>query len=159
MSAQPLRTEPQQRAAVVAEALSWLKTPYHHHGRIKGEQGGVDCLMLLAEVFERAGMVPRVEPGEYARDWHQHHSDELYMQGLMAYAGQLRADEIPQPGDIVLFKFGLTYSHAGIVTQVPQGGSLRRIEIVHSYLRRGVTLTRLAEEPLAGPARQFWSFW
>ena len=159
MSAQILRTEHQQRADVVAEALSWLKTPYHHHGRIKGEQGGVDCLMLLAEVFERADLVPRVEPGDYARDWHQHHSDELYMKGLMAYAQQLPDGQAPQVGDIVLFKFGLTYSHAGIVTQVPQGGSQRRIEIVHSYLRRGVTLTRLSEEPLAGPARQFWSFW
>ena len=37
-----------QRQRVVAEAETWLRTPYHHMGRIKG--GGIDCPTLLAEV-------------------------------------------------------------------------------------------------------------
>jgi cell wall-associated NlpC family hydrolase len=31
------------RAAVVAEARSWLGTPFHHQGRVKA--AGVDCAM------------------------------------------------------------------------------------------------------------------
>ena len=48
-------TDP-RRAAVVAEAATWLRTPYHHMGRVKN--AGTDCLMLLAEVYEAAGVIP-----------------------------------------------------------------------------------------------------
>lgn len=33
----------------VAEAITWLGTPYHHQGRVKGV--GVDCGTLLCEVY------------------------------------------------------------------------------------------------------------
>ena len=45
------------RATVVRIAKSWCGTPYVHAGRIKGQ--GVDCLTLLAGVFEDAGLVGR----------------------------------------------------------------------------------------------------
>lgn len=35
----------------VAEALTWLGTPYHQQGRVKGV--GVDCGTLLCEVYEK----------------------------------------------------------------------------------------------------------
>ena len=38
-----------QRAAVVAEARSWIGTPYHHAADVKGH--GVDCAMLLIRVY------------------------------------------------------------------------------------------------------------
>jgi cell wall-associated NlpC family hydrolase len=69
------------RRAVVAEAASWLRTPYHHMGRVKG--GGVDCLMLLAEVYEAAGVIPHVEIPFYPPDWHLHRGVERYLEGLM----------------------------------------------------------------------------
>ncbi len=37
----------------VQEALTWLGTPYHHQGRIKGV--GVDCGTLICEVYEKVG--------------------------------------------------------------------------------------------------------
>ena len=42
-------SEADQRAAVVAEARSWIKTPWVHMAAIKG--AGVDCAMLLARVY------------------------------------------------------------------------------------------------------------
>jgi hypothetical protein len=39
-----------KRVAVTREAETWLGTPYHHMGRVKG--AGTDCLMMLAEVYE-----------------------------------------------------------------------------------------------------------
>ena len=56
------------RQAVIAAAVTWIGTPFHHAARVKG--AGVDCLMLLAEVYERAGVAPRVEPPFYVPDWH-----------------------------------------------------------------------------------------
>ena len=55
-------TEHEQRQAVVAEALTWLGTPYHHRARVKG--AGVDCGQLLAAVFEGAGVLRHVDPGD-----------------------------------------------------------------------------------------------
>ena len=49
-----------RREAVIREAKSWIGTPFHHAARIKG--AGVDCLMLLAEIYERVEFTP--EPGE-----------------------------------------------------------------------------------------------
>ena len=37
-------TEAETRAAIVAEAMSWIGTPYHSHARIKGV--GVDLSLI-----------------------------------------------------------------------------------------------------------------
>ena len=55
--------EAEERAAVVAEAMTWLRTPYHHRGRLKGV--GTDCAMILAEVFEKVGLIPHIEIEHY----------------------------------------------------------------------------------------------
>src|SRR5260370_9302840 len=51
------------RAAVVQEAESWIGTPFHHAARVKG--AGVDCLMLLAEVYQHPGVVAPIDPPFY----------------------------------------------------------------------------------------------
>jgi NlpC/P60 family putative phage cell wall peptidase len=142
--------EQEQRRRVVAESLSWCDTPYHHQGRIKGV--GVDCLMLLLEVFERAGVVERIEPGNYAQQWHLHRNEELYMGGLARYARRVAAIDLAQPGDIALYQFGRCYSHGGIFVAADL--------VVHAYVNRGVILTRPSiEEPLVGRPMQLWTVW
>ena len=132
-----------QRAAVVAEARTWLGTPYHHHARVKG--AGVDCAHLLCAVYENAGVTSPIDPGFYATDWHLHRNEEQYLDWMNRYCDQV--DE-PLPGDIVLFRFGRTFSHSGIVVE----GDL----VVHAYYGRGAVMNRMTEEPLVGRARVFW---
>jgi NlpC/P60 family putative phage cell wall peptidase len=133
------------RAAVVTEALSWIGTPFHHQGRIKGPHGGVDCLMLLAEVYERAGIIAHLVPPFYVPDWHLHQGAERYMEGLSAHA---RPIEVAQPGDIALFRFGRTFSHGAIVTEWPR--------LVHAYWLKGVVRGDATLYPLKDrPARFF----
>ena len=108
------------RARVVQEALSWLRTPWHHAARVKG--AGVDCALLLAEVFERAGVMPRIEPEAYPIDWHLHRDEERYLQTVLQHARPVVA---PGPGDIVLWRLGRCYSHGAIVIDWPQ--------VVHAY--------------------------
>lgn len=136
----------EQRRALAREALSWLGTPHHHGQRVKG--AGVDCALFLAEVYERCGLVGRIEPGYYPHDWHLNHTDELFAQWLRR-AGA-REVEAPRLGDVGLWKFGLTRSHGSIV--VADDG-----QMAHAYLRRGVILTRPDEEPLSGRAVTWWS--
>jgi hypothetical protein len=74
-------TDP-RRAAVLAEAESWIGTPYHHAARVKGV--GCDCLTLLAEVYPAARIIGHVEVPFYPPDWHLHRSAELYLDGVVA---------------------------------------------------------------------------
>lgn len=138
---------PADRRAVVAEAMTWLRTRYHHHQRLKGV--GVDCAQILCAVYEACGLVEHVETGQYATDWHLNRSEEIYAQWLARYCVRLPPDTAPQPGDIALFRFGRCYSHGAIVVD---GGLL-----VHAVLRRGVVLSAPWEEPLDGRPCQHWA--
>jgi cell wall-associated NlpC family hydrolase len=117
-----------RRAHVVAVARSWLGTPYHTGGRIKG--AGVDCLTLLAEVYAEAGVTPHVDIPYYPHDWHLHRSEERYLEGLLRHACEVGGP--PLPGDIALWKFGRCFSHGAIVVAWPV--------IIHAYVGRACTL-------------------
>lgn len=135
-----------RRAAVLEEARSWIGTPFHHAARVKG--AGVDCLMLLAEVYERAGVVPqRVEPGFYVPDWHMHKDAERFTEGLTAHARPIEGP--PGPGDIALFRFGRTFSHGAIVVEWPR--------LIHAYWAIGVVWGDATLHPLKGRPVRFFS--
>ena len=102
------------RAAVVAEARSWIGTPYHHAADVKGRTGGVDCAMLLVRVYCDRGLVEKFDPRPYTRDWFLHRNEERYLGFLLARSCEVcRSLE----GDIVLFRFGRCFAHAGIVSK------------------------------------------
>lgn len=125
---------PQDREIVVSEAISWLNTPYHHQGAIKGV--GVDCVMLMIEVYRACGLVPdSVDPRPYPHDWHMHRGEEIYLGGVEQLA--VAVDE-PQPGDIALFQFGRCVSHGAIVIKWPL--------VAHAYIEHGaVVLTDISK--------------
>jgi NlpC/P60 family putative phage cell wall peptidase len=133
------------RAAVVAEATSWIGTPFHHAARVKG--AGVDCLMLLAEVYHRAGVIAPVVPPFYVPDWHLHRDAERYLEGLLDYARPI--DAPPGCGDIALFRFGRTFSHGAIVTRWPR--------LIHAYWTIGVVWGDATLRPLTGREVRFFS--
>jgi len=136
---------PETRTAVVAEAMSWLRTPYHHHARVKGV--GVDCAQLPIGVYSAVGLIEPVKPS-YVRDWHLHRGEELYLQWVLRYAVEIdRADVLP--GDLGLWKFGRTFSHGAIAVEPPL--------FVHAWIDRGVELVDIDrdEEMRARDARFF----
>lgn len=144
-----MNTEASQREAVVIEAATWLKTPYHHHARLKGV--GVDCAQLLCAVYEACGLVQPVDPGTYAVDWHLHHGEEVFSGWLERFATLQPAGSPLQKGDVCLFKFGRCFSHGSIYA----GNGL----FIHSYIGRGVIWSRPTEDPLEGREMQHWSLW
>jgi cell wall-associated NlpC family hydrolase len=136
------------RARVVAEALTWVRTPYAHMGRVKG--AGVDCGQLLALVYEAAGVTPEVVPESYPHDWHMHRSEERYLGHVEHYAHQIPGP--PLPGDIALYRYGRTISHGAIVTRWPQ--------VIHAYVGKGVILDdALGNADLKKHFVGFWSPW
>ena len=104
--------EPHARARVVAAAREWVGTPYHHMADVKGV--GCDCAMLLVRVFCDLGFVEPFDPRPYTHDWHLHRGEERYLGLLLARAYEIVS---PEPGDVILFKYGRCFSHGGIVTR------------------------------------------
>lgn len=134
------------RAVVLAEARSWLGTPYHHHARVKG--AGVDCAQILIAVFAACGLIPEIDTGDYPPDWMLHRDEERYLGFVRRYAAEVEA---PAPGDLVLYRVGRCYAHAGIVVDWPV--------IIHAVRREGVVLADGAQGFLADRKRSFWSVW
>jgi cell wall-associated NlpC family hydrolase len=124
----------EQRAAVVAEARSWLRTPYHHAADVKGH--GVDCAMLLVRVYCDLGLVDKFDPRPYTRDWFLHRDEERYLRFLLARSREVRTASL---GDIVLFKVGRCFAHAGIVSR---GDPLR---IIHAFSNTGYVVEDIVE--------------
>lgn len=117
--------EQTQRAAVVAEARSWIGTPYHHMGRIKG--AGVDCAMLPAEVYARCGLIPPLDVAYYPPDWHLNRRGQRFLAEIAKHA---RLVEAPLPGDMAVYCFGHAFAHGAIVLDWPI--------IVHAVLNQRV---------------------
>lgn len=100
------------RQKVIAEARTWIGTPFHHGADLKGV--GVDCGFLILRVFADLGMVEPFSPEPYTPDWHLHRDEERYLDALLARSIEA---ETPRPGDVALFRVGRCYSHGGIVTR------------------------------------------
>ena len=141
-----------QRAAVVAEARSWIGTPYHHAADVKG--AGVDCAMLLVRVFSDLGLVEPFDPRPYTRDWMLHRDDERYLGFLLARAREVAE---PGPGDVVLFRFGRCYAHGGVVA------AREPLTIVHAFAPARFVVEDAVERNAELAARlgraRFASYW
>jgi cell wall-associated NlpC family hydrolase len=141
--------EAAQRAKVVAEARTWLKTPYVHMGRRKG--AGVDCATYLCEVFERAGVIPHIELEWYPPDWYLHRDQERYLAIVARYAARSERER-GLPGDIALYRYGRCVSHGAIVLSWPL--------VAHAYRAAGkVVLSDALKAPLAPRFHSLWSPW
>ena len=144
--------ESEARAAVVAEARSWVGTPYADGARVKGH--GVDCGQLLIGVYSAVGLIPELDVGYYAPQHHMHSTVEVYLGHVMNFSREIEGP--PAPGDVVMFKFGRVFSHGGIVVLWPK--------IVHSLRLDGTTYENV-ERCIIGPRamarlpRKFFSLW
>ena len=104
-----------ERATIVAEARSWIGTPYRHQASVKGV--GCDCLGLVRGVWRVLhGDEPEPLPA-YTPDW----AEATGRDTLLAAAGRhliTIAPEAARPGDVLLFRWraGLPAKHAAIVT-------------------------------------------
>lgn len=114
-----------RRLAAIREAETWLRTPFQMNGAIKGVV--IDCGHFLAEVYRSVGIpVPDVTEN-FTIDWHMHARSERLLNIVLPYADRV---EVPEPGDIVMFKVARVYAHFGIVIKWPQ--------IIHAMWGHGV---------------------
>ncbi|MFH6786327.1 MULTISPECIES: hypothetical protein [Methylobacterium] len=142
----------QDRAWIVREARRWIGTPYHPGADVHGV--GVDCGMLLVRVFVDTGLVPPFDPRPYPQDWHIHRDDERYLGFLFA---RTREVAVPEPGDIVVFRQGRTYSHGGIVTAADPLVLVHAFSPAQAVIEEPVSRNGMLVQPYRAP--RFFSFW
>lgn len=112
-------------ADIVRVARTYLGTPFHHQGRVKGH--GIDCIGLVVGVAKELGL-PHHDLKGYARE-----PDGITIMREIPKS----LDEIAEAGigDVWVFKFGPLPSHAGIRTD---------IGMIHTYSLSG----KVVEHPL-----------
>lgn len=141
-----LHEETELRARIVQEAKTWVQTPWHHQGRVKGI--GVDCAQLLIGVYAWVGIIRDFEPEHYGIDWAFHRDEPRFLTQLLEHCIRVRA---PLPGDIALYTYGRHASHGGICL----GDGL----LLHAWRDEGkVTITELAAPTLAERHAGFYSW-
>ena len=150
------QTESIERHAVVREAESWIGTPFHHMGRIKGRNGGVDCAYSCAMIYHAAlpDRVPALAFGYYAPGWNlskRGAAPERYLATVTAMPGVREVQE-PLPGDLALFHWGLAWAHGAVVVGWPH--------IIHADMNAGfVALAAANQGRLSRQRARFFSFW
>jgi len=103
------------RSAIVAEARTWIGTPYRHQASLKGV--GCDCLGLVRGVWRTlVGDEPERAP-PYAPGWAEATGAEALAEAAVRHLVAIDCNAIRE-GDVLLFRWraGMPAKHAAIVT-------------------------------------------
>ena len=117
---------PFTRDDVIAEARSWLGTPWHHQASVKGV--GCDCIGFVRGVAERF-LGPISIELDYAPTWHLYRADPRMYEGFRALADEIGPAEA-DAADILLFGVGKGPAHHCAYV-APEGG------LIHCYREAG----------------------
>jgi cell wall-associated NlpC family hydrolase len=132
--------------ALVAEASSWLGTPFRANAAFKGS--GVCCHLFVAEVFMATGAVLRQEFPKADPNHSVSQTDSLIEPFMAAMPGFVEVDGPPLPGDILGFRIGGCTHHLAIV--------LRGEEMIHAVRRHGVMINRWDDPMWAKRLTRVW---
>ena len=117
-----------RRNDVIAEARSWIGTPWKHQGCLKGR--ACDCVGLVKGVAWGLGLACGTIDAEAYRGYARLPNPETMLAGLGAHLVPIPV-EAAGPGDVVLFRIGGLPQHLAILT-----GPVWRedITIIHSFI-------------------------
>jgi hypothetical protein len=132
--------EARTRAAFVAEAVTWVGTPFVNCGDVKGPDGAVDCAMLLVRSAVDPGILPPFDPRPYPPSLLLHSDREDFLEWIRDKLGGVEVDK-PKFGDVSVYLWGRIHTHGAIVL----GDNL----VVHAYQISGfVKFSRRDEDVL-----------
>ena len=115
-------------ADVVAEARSWIGTPFLHQGRVKGQ--GVDCKGHVAGVAVALGAVSESWcaklDSRYPRVPKAVDSVLAILEGVMEYV------DYAEPGDVLVMSFRSEAAHMGFM-----GEAYGQPTLIHALMGEG----------------------
>jgi cell wall-associated NlpC family hydrolase len=104
------------RGQLAEQVKTWVGTGYQHRGTTRF---GCDCTGLIIGCLRELGCLGHYQLRQYPFQWNLHaeHGDYICEEC------EKIADAVPcidpQPGDIVVFRFGKCRAHAGVITEAP----------------------------------------
>lgn len=113
---------------IIAQARTWLGTPYHHQARLKGV--GCDCLGLVVGVADELALTHKDGSllSSFDQTNYSHQPDGTYLLQMMASV----LDEVPKedarPGDVAVFDIEGNPQHVAILTEYIEG-----LGMIHCY--------------------------
>ena len=113
------------RAIILEEANSWIGTPYRPRAAVRSK--GVDCVRYIYTVLQPFGFFENLELPDYRISDGYNSPDFRYLENLRNFFPVVTEPEI---SDILLFKYGDSWNHAGFYSGKNQ--------YVHAEIRRGV---------------------
>jgi len=115
------------RAQVVAEARSWIGTPYVHQGSVKGV--GCDCIGLIIGVARCLGMPEATAFDQDIRykGYSRPPNPRLLVEACDEYLDRVPVVSDALPGDIALGRIEIEPQHFGILSAVDPA------YIIHAY--------------------------
>lgn len=122
-----------ERDQIVTEARTWVGTPFHHQGRLKGV--GVDCAGVAVGVAQACGLEWSDAQG-YGRLPHR----GLFSATIDAVTQPVELEDV-QPGDLMVFTWGDDPQHVAIVSQV-----LPVMQIVHAWQQARACVENVFDE-------------
>jgi hypothetical protein len=152
---QPLRV-----AALETAVASWLGTPFLPKGRVKGPDGGVDCVHFIHEICVECGMIDvKHIPSNYTLDHARHSPHSLLLRWLLdAKEPGKHLVLVPPlgrllPGDLLAIRTGLLDHHLAIA--LPCNRVAHSIEgagpLIHTVedvlMERVLYVARVLEQP------------
>lgn len=131
---------------IVAQARTWLRTHYHHQGRLKKSvhgHGGVDCIGLIIGIIDELGIQDGDGNSLVCADETNY---SMYPeQGRLITSIQKHLRPVPTEkmavGNVLLFKTFRDPQHVGLLTQYPSGGP----GLIHCNSSAGMVV----EQPLS----------
>lgn len=121
-------------AAIIAEAMTWLGTPYRHQGSRKGV--GCDCLGLVRGVWREVYGEEPERPGPYSADWAEAGGEDRLLEAARRYCLEKPAAEMAA-GDLLVFRWraGVPAKHVGILIGPDR--------FIHAYEGHAVVISAL----------------
>jgi NlpC/P60 family putative phage cell wall peptidase len=121
------------RAEIVSEARSWLRTPFHAQGAVKG--AGCDCAGLVIGIARELRLVPAsFDVGPYSQQPHNY----LLSATCAQYMRPIPVSQA-QAGDVLEIRFQNEPQHLAILVPYYLGG----FGVVHALSRKSVREHRL----------------
>jgi len=113
---------------VVRVARSWLGTPYHNQGSLKGV--GCDCLGLVRGVWREVVGPEDYKVPPYTPDWGETGTREIIAEGCRNWLVEVSPRDATT-GDVLVFRVWprVVAKHMGILTS--------RSTFIHAYNRLG----------------------
>lgn len=137
---------------IIAQAKSWLNTPYQHLGKTKG--GGVDCAHFVGGVYKELCLISKIEDSlYYAQDWYLHSQREILFEGIDRHFREYGLENHKivcfvyyqgfalAPGDILCIKLAgpnVPYHHSALYI----AGNF----IIHALERTGVVIDQFVND-------------